>query len=48
LEERLDRAHRKIEGDEELLQRARRAMTIGLGLLEDQKNNALENEKNGG
>ena len=39
----LNAAVRKINEDSEILERARRAMAIGLGLLEDQKNNAVEN-----
>ena len=40
----MERATAKIATDEQLLERARRAMAIGLGLLEDQKNNALAAE----
>jgi hypothetical protein len=44
LRERLGDAEGKIRGDEELLQRARRAFAIGLSLLEDQKNGAPAGE----
>ncbi len=42
LRERLARAEGKIRGDEELLERARRAFAIGLSLLEDQKNGSAD------
>jgi len=42
LEAQLNRALNKIESDSELLERARRAVAIGLSLLEDQDKNSLE------
>ena len=42
LEGQLTRAREKIATDDALLERVRRAMSIGLGLLEDQKNNTFE------
>jgi len=39
LSARLSRAETKIEKDNELLERARKARASGLGLLEDQKEN---------
>jgi hypothetical protein len=42
LETSLEKAHAKIGEDEQLLERARRAVTIGLSLLEDQKGNVLK------
>lgn len=44
LEQRLDQAQAKIAADSQLLERARKAMAIGLGLLEDQKNNRPEQQ----
>lgn len=44
LEGRLSGALEKIRADQEILERARRAMAIGLGLLEDQRNNALSED----
>ncbi|NCQ60509.1 MAG: hypothetical protein GW913_07560, partial [Myxococcales bacterium] len=41
LEAARDRTQAKLDSDEALLERARRAMTIGLGLLEDQRQNAV-------
>jgi CheY-like chemotaxis protein len=38
----LDRAKKKIESDEELLKRVRKAMAIGIGLLEEQRQNQVE------
>ncbi len=40
---KLDQAMKKIEGDEELLKRVRKAMAIGIGLLEEQKQNQVGN-----
>ncbi|MFK7986925.1 MAG: hypothetical protein AB8I08_12950 [Sandaracinaceae bacterium] len=34
----------KVSGDDEILERARRALSIGLSLLEDQKNGAASSE----
>ena len=42
LEAKLSGAMEKMANDEAILQRVRKAMTIGLGLLEDQQSNALE------
>ena len=42
LEARIERAHEKIRHDEQLLERARKAMAIGMSLLEDQQQNQLE------
>ncbi|MBN1654814.1 MAG: response regulator [Deltaproteobacteria bacterium] len=43
LNNKLDQAMRKIESDEELLKRVRQAMAIGIGLLEEQKQNQIGN-----
>jgi hypothetical protein len=43
LETKLDRAHVQRVAEQELLERVRKALAIGLGLLEDHKQGAVEN-----